>query len=197
MKSKLMLFLAGLVALSTASAATIACTPVNNNVISNGVFVALPLAFTCPGTNAGPGNNITAVAVEVFVSFQDAVGGGQHQLTATATEASGEIAGAVASTVTTAVNDNIAFAATTGLGGVTAPGSGATVGITTALAGFTINVNAASLGQVIPDNGSITVAYTTTETPNGSIPEPTSMILLGSGFLAVGLSARLRRKARA
>jgi hypothetical protein len=56
--------------MAAASAATINCTPQNLNTITDGVLTS-PVVFTCTGTNAAPGNVITAVTLDVFLSFQD------------------------------------------------------------------------------------------------------------------------------
>jgi hypothetical protein len=62
---------------------------------------------------------------------------------------------------------------------------------------FTIGASApTSVPGTFPANGTITITLNTVETSTGtggSTPEPTSLILFGSGFLALGLVARARK----
>jgi hypothetical protein len=170
---------------TVSSAATILCTPSNQNTITNTVITSPFNGLNCGTVNATPGMEITSIALQLVGGFNDAVPGSTSQLQFTATNSFN----AATVTGTTGVDD---FTSNTGL----QLGSGVAVANLTTLGAVTASVTTTSLGAAIPDNASVTVWLVTTErtiqTP--TVPEPSTFALLGAALTGLGVYSR-RRKA--
>jgi len=186
------LMLGVLVAAGVASAATIACPPPNNPAVTAGSPVAG--TFNCPAVTATPGFVITGATVTASFTWQDTNGVSTTSLSSIITQNSGQISGLGPFTVTAPLSASVG---NTRIGAGSQISGAGTVASLAGLNAFTIGASApTSVPGTFPANGTITITLNTVETSTGtggSTPEPTSLILFGSGFLALGLVARARK----
>lgn len=182
MKLNRLLLIAALGTVSVfAAPLTETCTPTNAGLITGGVVIASATSVTCGALAADAGDVLTGLTLQATLTWSDSAGVGTTN-------------------VSTIVGTGGVFTAPLT---VSAPGSG--IGInspnpiteTVALSSygggtFTIGVPTTTGG--VPNSAQITIKLVATESPIGSAtPEPTSMLLFGSGFLALGLVARARK----
>ena len=175
---------------SVGQAAFIACTPSQQDTIVNSAGVTTP-NFTCTTGSVGVGSTVQIRVSGTFQENAAPVGQTYSVLSTTSSPSFGGISIGAANCTASGIGSaqNQALGNCIGLGAVSI--------LTTALAGpsFTVTVTGGAGSTPLPFNASASVAFEVTP-PASGVPEPTSMVLLGSGFLALGLTARLRKKAR-
>lgn len=187
---------------SVASATTVSCTPVaagvglqdNGNSVefANGNGTAIP-AFSCPTISAGAGNVFTSFALVASSDYTaQGIGGpvGTVNVVMTFTAIGGPVGGSTNSQ-TTAGDDTLGSNTHT-------PPTPITIGSTipggTSTAAFTVNAASVSNGQVDPSasSGSVAIVYTVGPVTT-TTPEPTTLGLMGSALLGLGLLARRKK----
>lgn len=154
---------------------TVTYTPVAASVNSPSNTNFGSLQISCVGGGTACGSQSLAGLNLFIVITETAPGGGSGNIPA------GVITGTVSGTASNAV--------------VTWANPSQTI-IVAGGSSITYSISNLNLGLVPPSTsgGITTIQAQITDTPTGGVPEPTSMILFGSGFLAVGLVARARRK---
>ena len=180
---------------SVSQAAFIQCTPSQSDTTTNGAVATS--TFTCSGVGAAAGNQIQIVISDSFNDNTASAGTVVSVIASTSGLVTSPTAGAFVigtvsctATATAVVNPPFPGQAVGACTSSTVT-SGA---LSAAVNSFTIQVSGAKNGaNQLPFNSSASVSF---QVLTGT-PEPTSMVLLGSGFLALGLGARLRRKNRA
>ena len=145
-------------------------------------------AISCPGLDAGAGNIIT----NFQLLGQGGYTGGPFgttsgtQTTETFTALSGAFSGASVAQTATGGADPTVFVPTNPfqIGSTVSPGTQTT-------AGFFVSILSAVTqgGPVAASSGQVVLSFTATPVTTG-VPEPVSMLLLGSGLLAVSLIGR-------
>ena len=173
---------------SVGQAAFINCTPPQLDTIINAVGVT-STNFTCTTGSVAVGSTVQIKVSGTFQENAAPVGQVYSVLYTTSSPAFGGISVGAASCSASGTGSTFNQA----LGNCV--GNGAVSILTTALAGptFTLTVTGGAGSTPLPFNASASVSFEVTPPRGGNIPEPTSLVLLGSGFLAIGLSARFRR----
>ena len=181
MKKFVLLFTAMSMA-SVAQGALLLCA-LNVNTVNNAAPTN-PTNIACGSIDAGAGNLITTIAIRLLGSFQDAQENTLHQLQFAATN---NLSAATHSIQTVGLTD---FSGSGGPSSGTGVAQGTQTFGASTVAIQTTNIN----GGVSPDNASISVwlDYQTAPVQTG-IPEPSTMALLGSALVGLGLVARRRK----
>lgn len=161
------------VAASAIPAATIVCTPVNGNINSGDTTV------NCSGYTAAPGVTIIGVTLEAVGSWQDSSFGFTGTSDYTFVENSADFI--LAALFGSASGTNNGSTGTLSVGPVAVS--------LTEIQAFTVNATRVVTVGSIPNNASVSVQYTVTETP-----EPGTMALLGSALVGLGVITRRSRK---
>ena len=180
MKKFLFMSIATLAMAAVGSASVVSCV-VNQDITGSEAGATV----VCGGTTATPGTQITSVLLQVKGTFNDASFTYAGSVSFAFTEASGQFAIA-----TISGNAPTSGSSDTGsTGTLSGSQSGLTLG---SLSGFNVGVVETLLtGGRFPTNSTVTVQYTTTETPlSGPVPEPATYTMIGLGLSALAFARR-------
>jgi hypothetical protein len=177
---------------SVSQAAFIQCTPNQDTVVNNAV--ASSAVFTC---NTGAIATGSTIQLRLSGTFQENNGPTNQNYSVLFSTSTPSVGGIVIGSIScTASGTADANNQATGACSTTGAASAAT---TAAFAGpsFQVTINGGAGSNPLPFNASASLFFQVNAPTQSGVPEPTSMVLLGSGFVALGLGARLRRNKKA
>ena len=178
---------------SVSQAAFIACTPSQSDIIINAVGNSTVFNCSTGGNNInGDGLNVTQIRIRVSATFQENSAPSGSTFSVLASSVNNGAPGFVIGNVTcTATGNENGFNQALGHCDSTSAFA-SVVGTPDSISAFTVTVTGQPGSIPLPFNASASVAYEVNTTTPG-VPEPTSMILFGTGFLAIGLVNRFRK----